>query len=177
VATSGIDVILFYDTANDSTVPEITALAQHARVILILPGEQREQALTAIRLGARGVVFKRLAIDALVSAIDAVTAGHVWIPTALQASIVAGMREPTVTDLTSREREVTRLVARGLRNAEIASRLHISEQTVKTHLNNVFHKLELRDRVELCLYATRNGIVDVHDDFGGPRGRPTRSAA
>lgn len=68
-----------------------------------------------------------------------------------------------VAVLTPREREIIRHVALGLRNAEVAKKLFISEQTVKTHLNNVFQKLSLRDRVELTLYAARAGIIGVHE--------------
>jgi two-component system response regulator DegU len=56
-----------------------------------------------------------------------------------------------------------RLVALGLRNAEIARKLFISEQTVKSHLSNIFQKLEIQDRVELTVYAIRNGIIGVHE--------------
>ncbi|HYD50222.1 MAG TPA: LuxR C-terminal-related transcriptional regulator, partial [Terriglobales bacterium] len=64
---------------------------------------------------------------------------------------------------TSREREIIRHVALGLRNAEVARKLCISEPTVKTHLNNIFGKLGIRDRVELTLYAARMGIIGVHE--------------
>ena len=56
-----------------------------------------------------------------------------------------------------------RHVALGLRNAEVAARLAISEDTVKTHLNNVFQKLGLRDRVQLTLYALRRGLIGMHE--------------
>jgi len=85
--------------------------------------------------------------------------GHVWLPPALQAEITARLREPTGVSLTRREREIVRHVALGLRNAEVAERLHVTEGTVKTHLNNIFQKLGLRDRVELVLYAVRMGII------------------
>jgi DNA-binding NarL/FixJ family response regulator len=176
-STARFDAVLVYAMAGDPCLTEIRPLAETAAVIVITPGEHREGALTAIRLGARAVVFKRLAIDSLVSAIDAVAAGHVWIPPTLQAGIVASMRQPVSTNLTAREIEITRWVARGLRNAEIGTKLFISEQTVKTHLNNIFQKIEVRDRVELTLYATRTGIADLQDDWGQSRGRTTRTAA
>jgi DNA-binding NarL/FixJ family response regulator len=152
-------------------------MSRRGAVVVITPGEHREGALTAIRMGAKAVVFKRLAIDALVSAIEAVAAGYVWIPPALQASIVASMREPVSSVLTAREREIAHWVAKGLRNAEIAAKLFISEQTVKTHLNNIFPKVNVRDRVELALYATRTGIADIQDGFGTQTGKSVRPAA
>lgn len=69
--------------------------------------------------------------------------------------------------LTGREVEIVRCVAKGLRNAEIAERLSIGEVTVKTHLNNVFQKLQLRDRVELAVYALRHGLATGQDQSGG----------
>jgi DNA-binding NarL/FixJ family response regulator len=82
----------------------------------------------------------------------------VWLPPTLQTHLAESLREP-VDVLTPREREIARLVALGLRNAEVARQLHISSPTVKSHLNNVFQKLGVRDRVELALYAIRAGIV------------------
>ncbi len=70
---------------------------------------------------------------------------------------------PGADRLTSREREIVRLVALGLHNTEIAQRLSISEVTVKTHINNVFHKLDARDRVGLTLYAIRLGLIGVDE--------------
>jgi DNA-binding NarL/FixJ family response regulator len=65
--------------------------------------------------------------------------------------------------LTARELEIVRFVAIGLRNAEVAERMSISESTVKTHLNNIFQKLGMRDRLELVHYAIKTGLVAVID--------------
>jgi DNA-binding NarL/FixJ family response regulator len=89
--------------------------------------------------------------------------GHVWMPPELQAAVTAQLRAPNTTVLTRREREIVRHVALGLRNAEVARRLGIGEVTVKTHLNNVFQKLGLHDRVELARYAIRTGIVGLNE--------------
>ena len=93
------------------------------------------------------------------TAVRAVAEGQVWMPPALQAAVAAGLRGPTVGALTRREREIVRHVALGLRNAEVGRELSISEVTVKTHINNIFQKLGLRDRVQLTLYAIQTGIV------------------
>jgi len=99
----------------------------------------------------------------LMEALQAVTEGHVWMPPALQAQLTAQMSQPAAEVLTSREREIVRHVALGFRNAEVARQLSISEVTVKTHLNNVFQKLNIRDRVELTLYAIRVGLIGIHE--------------
>ena len=109
--------------------------------------ERVDDALAVIRAGAHGLVFKRFAIETLRSAIMAVAAGHAWMPPEIQSQVAARLREPESEPLTRREREVVRYVALGLRNAEIASRLLITEVTVKTHLNNIFHKQTVLQRI------------------------------
>jgi DNA-binding NarL/FixJ family response regulator len=116
-----------------------------------------------MRLGARGVVQKRFAIETLTEAIHAVADGLVWMPPALQAEVAAQWSTPPDAQLTAREREIVRCAALGLRNAEVAKQLAITEATVKTHLNNVFQKLGLRDRLELYRYALRVGLVTLND--------------
>jgi DNA-binding NarL/FixJ family response regulator len=85
------------------------------------------------------------------------------MPPVLQAALAAQFGEPPDKQLTTREREVVRYVSLGLRNSEVAKRLRITEGTVKTHMNNIFHKLTIRDRVELALYALRVGLITVHE--------------
>jgi len=76
---------------------------------------------------------------------------------------VARLRNAAKSPLSAREEEVVRYVALGLRNAEVGKKLFISEQTVKSHLNNVFDKLGIQDRVELTVYAIRTGIISLHE--------------
>jgi DNA-binding NarL/FixJ family response regulator len=92
-----------------------------------------------------------------------VSEGNVWIPPSLQKHLTERLLEPPDEPLTPREREIVRHVALGLRNAEVADRLSISEVTVKTHLNNIFQKLGLRGRTALALYAIRMGIVGIEE--------------
>jgi NarL family two-component system response regulator LiaR len=79
----------------------------------------------------------------------------------LQSELVAQLRSPAGSQFSNRETEIIRCVGVGLRNAEVAKQLSIGESTVKTHLNNIFHKLGIRDRVELALYAHRVGLAEV----------------
>lgn len=158
-----VDVLLLDLQMERSSLADIEALSGRASVVVVTASERPEDALGALRAGARAIVFKRFAIETLMTAIEAVVQGHVWMPPALQAELAAQLRSPGSQRLTPREREIVRHVALGMRNAEVARQLFISEVTVKTHLNNIFQKLEVRDRVELTLYAIRTGIVGANE--------------
>jgi DNA-binding NarL/FixJ family response regulator len=158
-----IDILLLDLQMERSSLIDISTLGERVIVVVVTASERSEDALAAVRAGARGVVFKRFAIETLMDAIGAVSEGHVWIPPALQKHLTERLLEPAEEPLTPREREIVRHVALGLRNAEVADRLSISEVTVKTHLNNIFQKLGLRGRTALALYAIRMGIIGIEE--------------
>jgi DNA-binding NarL/FixJ family response regulator len=157
------DILLLDLQMERSSLADIETLAARVAVVVVTASQRAEDALAALRAGARAVVFKRFALETLTDAIRVAAEGNVWMPPVLQAQITAQLKVPATEQLTPREREIVRHVALGLRNAEVARRLFISEVTVKTHLNNVFQKLRLRDRVGLTLYAIRTGIIGVHE--------------
>jgi len=157
------DILLLDLQMERSAFVDIEVLAERVAIVVVTATERVEDALAALRAGARGLVFKRFAIETLMTAIHTVMEGHVWLPPALQAEMTARLREPTGGTLTRREREIVRHVALGSRNTEVAEKLQVTEGTVKTHLNNIFQKLGLRDRVELTLYAVRTGIIGVNE--------------
>jgi DNA-binding NarL/FixJ family response regulator len=157
------DILLLDLQMERSSLTEIEALSRKIAVVVLTASELVGDALAAIRLGARAVVLKRFAVETLMDAIDQVAAGEVWLPPSVQGQLAARLRDPAANPLSPREEEVVRHVALGLRNADVARRLFISEQTVKTHLNNVFQKLGIQDRVELTIYAIRQGIIGVHE--------------
>ncbi len=151
--------ILLLDLQMDRwALEDIQQLAPRTKVVVLTASESVENAIAAMRLGARAIVQKRFAVQTLVDAIHAVAQGLVWMPPSLQAEMASQWSSPASKSLTSRETDIVRLVAGGLRNAEIGHRLSITEATVKTHLNNIFYKLEIRDRVELTVYAIRHGL-------------------
>ena len=156
------DMILLDLQMERWSMEEIPKLARRASVIVLTANETTESGIAALRLGARAIVQKRFAIESLVTAIRAVADGHVWMPPALQAAIVQ-QENHAAKRLTSRESEIVRCVAMGMRNSEVAERLAVSENTVKTHLSNVFQKLEIRDRLELTHYAIRTGLIGIQD--------------
>jgi len=163
VAETPADILLLDLQMERSSLTEIEGLSRTISVIVVTASEFVGDALAAIRLGARAVVLKRFAVETLMDAIKGVAAGEVWLPPSVQGELAAQLRDPSMSPLSVREKEIVRHVALGLRNADVAKRLFISEQTVKTHLNNIFQKLEIQDRVELTVYAIRTGIIGVHE--------------
>lgn len=161
LARAPCDILLLDLHMDRYALAEIKALSQQASIVVVTASQEPQEAVAAFRAGARAVVFKRFTVDMLLQAVRAVARGDMWIPQGLQAHVRKGLRAHVAEALTSRERDVIRGVARGLRNAEVAGRLLISEQTVKTHLNNIFRKIGVRDRVELTLYAARAGIIAI----------------
>ncbi len=157
------DVLLLDLQMERNALADIGGLARRVPVVVVTASQQTAEAWAAIRAGARAVVFKRFAVETLMDALRAVREGHVWMPPALQSELTTRMSEPDTKTLTSREREIVRLVALGFHNPEIARRLAIGDATVKSHLNNIFRKLEIRDRVGLTLYAIRLGLIGIHE--------------
>ena len=154
--------ILLLDLQMDRwSMDDIPDLARVTQVIVVTASESAENGVTALRSGARAIVQKRFAIETLMTAIHTVANGLVWMPPAVQAHFA--QESSTVKQLTAREAEIVRHVASGMRNAEVAQLLSISESTVKTHLNNVFQKLGMRDRLELTHYAIKTGLAQVAD--------------
>ena len=141
---------------------EIEWLSRRATVVVLTASESEEDTAAALRLGARAVVQKRFALETLIAAIQAGVDGFVSSPPTYRAEFKERSGNPTANPLTVRESTIVRYVAVGLHNAEVASLLSITEGTVKVQLNRIFHKLGVRDRVELANYAFRNGLVKVH---------------
>jgi len=153
------DLLLLDLQMERNSLGDIKALATRVPVVVLTASELAADALAAIRMGARAVVFKRFAVETLMDAIWTVAEGNVWLSPGLQNHLAALLRDPNMNPLSPREEEVVRCVALGLRNAEVAKKLSISEQTVKVHLNAIFRKLGVRDRVQLVLYASQAGLV------------------
>ncbi len=142
---------------------DIKSLVQVVRVVVLTASERTEDVVTALNLGAHAVVQKRFAIETLTAAIRATVDGRVWIPPGMQAELAEDRPPRRTVRLSPREEAVARCVAVGLRNAEVAERLSISETTVKSHLHSVFQKLGLRDRVALARYVFRVGLLSPRE--------------
>jgi DNA-binding NarL/FixJ family response regulator len=163
LAESPCDILLLDLQMDRSALGDIGNFARSVRVVVVTASQDLGETLAAIRAGARAVVFKRFAVETLMEALWTVNEGHVWLPRVLEGEIAAQRSAPESKALTCREREIVRLVALGFHNTEIAERLSINTVTVKTHINNVFHKLDVRDRVALTRYAIRRHLIGVDD--------------
>ncbi|HVF89493.1 MAG TPA: response regulator transcription factor [Blastocatellia bacterium] len=151
-------------------LPELLNTSADARIIILTGVRDTEAHHRAVSLGAVGVVRKDNAVDVLIEAIVRVHAGEAWLDPSLTARVLSGMSRggkarhadpeaAKIATLTGREREVLSVVGEGLKNKEIASRLFISEWTVRHHLTSIFDKLQVSDRVELILYAYRHNLA------------------
>ena len=145
--------------------------AQSAVRTIVLSGTlEQSHLVTAIQLGARGLVPKDSATERLFEAIVCVMAGRSWIAPALVTSLMDALRtgvDPATAappapafGLTPREREVLSLVVQGCGNKEIALRLAVSEETIKHHLTRMFDKVGAGNRLELALAATRKNLIN-----------------
>jgi DNA-binding NarL/FixJ family response regulator len=135
------------------------------RIVLLTAALDEDELLEAVRLGVKGIVLKEMAPQVLVQCIRKVHAGEQWIePRSARQALEkmlrreAGARE-IAHILTPREIEMVRMLARGLRNKDIADRLCISEGTVKVHLHNIYEKLKVDGRLALLRYAQEKGLV------------------
>src|SRR5579871_1518890 len=153
LAATPCDVLLLDLQMERWMTDDIERLARVTKIVILTASERNADAIAAIRMGARAVVQKRFALETLMEAINAAMDGLVWMPPELQAELVDSQWSRSENELTAREREIVRYVAMGMRNAEVATKLAITEGTVKKHLNNIFQKLDIRDRVEVALYA------------------------
>jgi DNA-binding NarL/FixJ family response regulator len=134
------------------------------RTVMLTAAIRDDEIAQVLDLGASGIVLKESSPSALVDCVRQVHDGKRWIDPemlgrGLETVLHRNGSTPPVSTLTPREREVVKLVAEGLRNREIASRLSISEGTVKIHLHNVYDKLGVDGRLELVLAAQQKGLV------------------
>jgi DNA-binding NarL/FixJ family response regulator len=163
------DVVLM-----DIRMPELDGIAAtreitkrgNARVLVLTTYDLDEYVYDALQAGASGFLLKDTPPQQLVDGIRAVANGEALLaPTVTKrliqefTRIARRTRPPELDELTPRELEVLKLVARGLSNAEIANELTLSETTIKTHVTHVLAKLNLRDRVQAVVLAYESGLV------------------
>jgi DNA-binding NarL/FixJ family response regulator len=142
-------------------------LAGRTRVLILTTFDIDEYVYEALRAGASGFLLKDAPADQLITGIRVVAQGDSLLAPAITRRLIEqfarrpppSARPDTVAELTTRELEVLRLLARGLSNAEIAHELIIGDATVKTHVARLLQKLGLRDRVQAVVLAYESGLV------------------
>ncbi|HEU4451009.1 MAG TPA: response regulator transcription factor [Gaiellaceae bacterium] len=156
----------------------ILAADDAARILILTTFDLDEYVYEALSAGASGFVLKDDPPDQLIAAIRTVAGGDALLSPAITRRVIKEFtRRPRATppqtfdELTGREQEVVRLIARGLSNAEIGQELFISDTTVKTHITHILQKLNLRDRVQVVVLAYETGLLD-----GGARPPGNRDA-
>lgn len=153
-------------------IQEIEKLELGVKVIALSGYDDADLIFRAMKIGAKGYVLKTMASAQLIFAIDEVLNGKVYLPFALSSRFFEYFQRSFKTEtqtaneenllnyLTAREEEVLDLLTQGNNYKGIAGKLFISETTVKTHVNNIFQKLQVNDRTQAVLYALNNGFAN-----------------
>jgi DNA-binding NarL/FixJ family response regulator len=155
---------------NEATRRLIAGDGASAKVVMLTTFDMDEYVYDALRAGASGFLLKDVPPEQLVAGIRAVASGDALLAPSVTRRVIeefvrrppASVRTlpPKLSELTARELEVLKLIARGRSNAEIAKELFVSETTVKTHVGHVLTKLDVRDRVQAVVLAYESGLVE-----------------
>lgn len=156
-----------------TAIAEIEKLDLGVRIIALTGYDDPDLIFRAMKIGAKGYILKTMASAQLIYAIDEVAAGKIYLPATLSSRFFEYFQKSfkeetqTVSDeenllnyLTQREEEVLDLLTQGITYKGVAQKLFISETTVKTHVNNIFQKLQVNDRTQAVLYALNNGFLN-----------------
>jgi DNA-binding NarL/FixJ family response regulator len=146
---------------------QLTRAAPGVRVLILTTFEQDDYVFGALRAGASGFLLKRARPEELIAAVRTIARGDSLLSPSVTRLVIDRMAQqpmPELADqaklalLTRREREVLEQVASGLSNREIATKLHVEESTIRSHVKRILMKLELRDRVQIVIFAYETGM-------------------
>ena len=156
-----------------TAIAEIEKLDLGVRTIALTGYDDPDLIFRAMKIGAKGYILKTMASAQLIYAIDEVANGKIYLPATLSSRFFEYFQKSfkeeaqSVSDeenllnyLTQREEEVLDLLTQGVTYKGVAQKLFISETTVKTHVNNIFQKLQVNDRTQAVLYALNNGFLN-----------------
>jgi len=160
------------DMDGITAIAEIKKLELDTKVIALTGYDDSDLIYRAMKVGARGYILKTMAASQLINAVHEVANGKIYLPSSLVAKFFdhfqattkeeakpkADDSENLLSYLTQREEEVLELLTQGITYKGVAKQLFISETTVKTHVNNIFQKLQVNDRTQAVLYAINHSI-------------------
>ncbi len=147
---------------------DLLKASPNSKVLILSAYDDDEEISAALIAGASGYVLKTIGGERLADNIRSVYGGEVLLAPSIAAKVVQQLsrlqqetsrREESLHALTPREREVFYLASRGMKNSEIAAELYLSEKTIKTHLRNIYNKLDLTSKADLRLFAVRMGLT------------------
>jgi DNA-binding NarL/FixJ family response regulator len=167
--TDGIEATRQLCASQAGAGQDATGLAGGPRVLMLTTFDLDDYVFDALRAGASGFLLKDVTAERLFDAVRVVAAGEALLAPAVTRRLIsefarlrpapAAAVRPALATLTPRETEVLILVAEGLSNQQIAGRLVVTEETVKTHVSRVLHKLGLRDRTQAVIAAYESGLI------------------
>ncbi len=156
-----------------TAIQEIESLNLDTRVIALSAYDDSDLIFRAMKIGAKGYILKTMASAQLIFALEEVAQGKIYLPAALTSRFFDFFqktfkdKEETennpnnlLNELTTREEEVLALLVQGENYKDVAKKLFISETTVKTHVNNIFQKLQVNEKTQAVLYAINNGFLN-----------------
>lgn len=154
-----------------TAISEIEKLELNTKIIALTGYDDPDLIFRAMKIGAKGYILKTMASAQLIYAIEEVLQGKIYLPSGLSSRFFEYFQKTSKDEannsvqeenllqyLTQREEEVLDLLTKGVTYKGVANQLFISETTVKTHVNNIFQKLQVNDRTQAVLYAINNGF-------------------
>jgi DNA-binding NarL/FixJ family response regulator len=145
-------------------VTELKHSVPASRVVLWVSELAEIESFRALQVGARGILRRGLPLESLYDCLRSVAAGNLWLENTVSDQAIGFLNRRNTARLTPREREIVKLVCRGMKNKEIAETLLITPGTVKVHLMHIFEKTGVKDRFELAIQGARLLGIEKSDD-------------
>ncbi len=165
IAVHQPDLLIFdmdgFETEFDETITQCRALSPGTRIVVLTSHAQQQTMQRCLSCGVDGYLVKDISPGELIRACKAVARGETYFDPRVAGGLLRRLKaeRPAEDELSLRESEIIRLIAAGLSNKEIGSRICLSEKTVKNHISRIFSKLQITARTQAAIYAIRNGIA------------------
>ena len=167
VATTAPDVVLLDHRLPDGlgvdAIADLRAIRPETYIVVLTAAAEDSMLVAATEAGCAGFILKTSPLDELVSAVRTAAAGDIMVSSDLLSRLLNRLHhqyDKPADDLTAREREILQLIAEGLTNSAIATRLFISVNTVRNHVQSILAKLGAHSKLEALSMAIRDGVID-----------------